>query len=200
MCLTNNERQKLIDYIKPRLSENRFRHTLGTEKMAVLLAQKCGENIAAAQTAALLHDSAKCLHNEEKQRLIKKYEIYTDDTGRFNTDLLHGHIAAHAVKEDLGICDENILNAIAYHTTGRPGMSRLEKIIYSSDVVEENRVYDVVEYLREAVYADIDTGTYIIMNHVLRYLLENDMPVYGLTVEAYNSLLSEYKNTEVQGG
>ena len=198
--LDDDTRSRLIAYIRPRLTEKRLKHTFGTEKMAIKLAEACGESAAAAQTAALLHDAYKCISSEDRKTLLEKYGIADMAIDGFDIDLVHGYIAACAVREDLGIIDEDILNAIRYHTTGRPGMSRLEKIIYSSDVVEENRVYDVADYLRKSVLEDIDRGTYIVMNHVLRFLLENDSPVYALTVDAYNALLKEYKKTEGKSG
>lgn len=198
MCLTNEERNRLIDYITPLLTEKRLAHTLGTEKMAVKLAELHGVDAASAQTAALLHDAYKCVSKAERQRLLEKYKIAPAGIDGFDTDLVHGAIAARAVKEDLGILDEDILNAIEFHTTGRPNMSPLEKIIYSADVVEENRSYDEADYLRECVYSDLNTGTYTIMNHVLRFLLESDAPIYETTVTAYNSMLKEYKNLEVE--
>ena len=85
-------------------------------------------------------------------------------------DLLHGPIAAAIMEHELGITDEDILNAVRYHTTGRPGMSRLEKIIYMADLVEENRAFEGVEALREAVQTDLDRGTRLGMAHVLIYL------------------------------
>ena len=197
MYLTDNERIKLINYIKPRLTEKRFIHTIGTEKMAIRIAEQCGADVSKAQIAALLHDSCKCLSDAEKETLIKKYNIGIKNPDGFNVDLIHGYIAAAVVREELNINDPDILNAITYHTTGRPGMSTLEKIIYSADVVEENRTYDIADYLRRCVLDDIDNGTYIIMNNVLRFLLENNQPIYDLTVSAYNSLLKEYKRSEI---
>lgn len=199
MYLTNEERIKLLNYIKPKLTDKRYLHTLGTEKMAIKLAELSGEDISKAQTAAILHDSCKCISEQEKRKLICKYNIQIEDLSEFNVDLVHGHIASYLVQEELGITDKDVINAIAFHTTGRPGMSRLEKIIYSADVVEENRKYDVADYLRDCVYKDIDKGTYIIMNHVLQFLLVNNQPIYNLTVSTYNSLLKEYKNMEGQG-
>ena len=193
MYLSETKRNEYIQYIKPLLTEKRFLHTLSTEKMAIKLASSSGENIADAQTAALLHDSYKCIDPGIKLQYAEKFNIPPNSLQELGTDIIHGQIAANMVKTDLNIRDENILNAIAFHTTGRPGMSRLEKIIYSADVVEESRVYDVADLLREAVYKDIDSGTYLVMNHVLQFLLKSNKPIYHLTVEAYNALLKEQK-------
>ena len=188
--LDDNKRQVLLNYITPRLTPSRLLHTLGTEKMAIALAKSCQADICAAQTAALLHDAFKCIPLQEKRLLASKYNIET--VGIHSPDLLHGPIAAEAVKIDLGIADEDILNAIRYHTTGRAGMSTLEKIIYTADVIEENRTYDGVEALRRVALQDIHEGTFIVMREVLYYLLRTEVPIVERTVTAYNQLLNEH--------
>ena len=191
--LDNTTRERYLEYTKSRVNEKRFLHTLGTEKMAAAIAERCGADIAAAQTAAILHDSFKCISIEEKRHLASKYHIGDPEIIEKNPDLLHGPIAAEMIREDLGIEDEDILNAVRWHTTGRAGMSILEKIIYSADVIEETRSYNGVERLREAALADIHQGFFTIMKEVLLFLINTDQPILGQTIVAYNDMLQEYK-------
>jgi len=191
--LDKETRERYLQYTRSRVNDKRFAHTLGIEKMAVAIAERCGADISAAQTAAILHDAFKCISKEEKQQLASKYHITEKEIIEKNPDLLHGPIAAEAVKRDLGIDDEDILNAIRWHTTGRAGMSTLEKIIYSADVIEETRSYEGVEKLREAALAEIHSGCFTIMKEVLLFLIQTEQPILGETITAYNAMLQEQK-------
>lgn len=191
--LDEQTRNKYLEYTRSRVNEKRFLHTLGAEKMSIAIAERCGADIAAAQTAAILHDSFKCISTKEKQDLASKYHISDPEIIEKNPDLLHGPIAAEKIREDLGIEDEDILNAVRWHTTGRAGMSTLEKVIYSADVIEETRSYNGVERLREAALADIHQGCFTIMKEVLLFLINTDQPILGQTIVAYNDMLQQYK-------
>lgn len=192
-CLDEQTRNTYLEYTRSRVNDKRFAHTLGIEKMALAIAERCGADLAAVQTAAILHDSYKCISKEEKQHLASKYNITEKEIIEKNPDLLHGPIAAEAVREDLGITDPDILNAIRWHTTGRAGMSLLEKIIYTADVIEETRSYEGVEKLREAALGDIHSGCFIIMKEVLLFLVNTNQPILGETITAYNAMLQEQK-------
>ncbi len=194
--LSKETRDVYINYISGRLTKHRFDHTLGTEKMAIKLASLHGVNVASAQTAALLHDSCKCLSSEDKTSLAEKYGVDLTELSDFESDLYHGALAAEAAKHELGITDEDILNAIRYHTTGRPGMSDLEKVIYDSDVIEETRSYDGVERLRSAVYNELKHGTFIIVREVLLFLLAENKAICDMSIKTYNSLLKELKTED----
>ena len=95
------------------------------------------------------------------------------------------------MRRELGISDPDILNAVRYHTTGRENMSRLEKIIYLADLIEEGRDFPGVEGLRELAEEDLDTALLEGMRHVLLYLVKNRSPVQLLSIEAYNDLLKK---------
>lgn len=196
--LDEQTRERYLAYSRSRVTEKRFRHILGTEKMAVAIAERCGADPAAAQTAAILHDAFKCISKEEKCRLASKYNIIEKELIEKNPDLLHGPIAAEAVRQDLGITDPDILNSIRWHTTGRAHMSVLEKIIYSADVIEETRSYAGVETLREAALCDIQIGCFTIMKEVLLFLIKTDQPILGETIIAYNAMLEEQKENSYE--
>ncbi len=131
--------EAIKEYIEKHLSEKRRVHTEGVRKTAVELARLYGADEKKAETAALFHDMYRGLSAEILNGYVKQLGL--DDKYLNNCNLAHGKIAAVAMQEDFGIQDPDILNAVSYHTTGRPGMSKLEKIIYIADAIEPNRDY-----------------------------------------------------------
>ena len=191
MCLDEKKRQAYLALIESRLDRKRVQHTLGVEKEAMRLVRRYGGDMEKAQIAALLHDVAKKIKKKEKLNLAQIYNIEIDLVSRQDPGLLHGPLAAEMMRRELGISDPDILNAVRYHTTGRENMSRLEKIIYLADLIEEGRDFPGVEELRELAEEDLDTALLEGMRHVLLYLVENRSPVQLLSIEAYNDLLKK---------
>ena len=151
------DRVDMIRKLKPKLNEKRYVHSVGVEYTAATLAFVYGADIQKARIAGLLHDCAKCIPTEEKLKKAKKYGLPINKSEKANPDLLHGKLGAYIAKEKFGIKDPDILSAITYHTTGHPGMSLLDKIIFVADYIEPNRkmIRDLTEIRREA-YEDID--------------------------------------------
>ena len=124
---------KMQEKLKKYLDEDRFTHTQGVMYTSAALAMRYGEDVRKAQAAGLLHDCAKCIPNEKKISICEKNGIPISDAERINPFLLHAKAGAQIAKDKYKITDPDILNAIASHTTGRPGMSLLEKIVYIAD-------------------------------------------------------------------
>lgn len=162
------KRDKLIYKLKKTLDAQRYAHTLGVEKEAVRMARRFGEDEEKASQAALLHDCAKCMTLAQMLKAAKGEEI--DPVMRESKALMHA-LAGQCVARDVyGVQDEDVLAAIRWHTTGRAGMSRLEKIIYLADMVEPGRkTYPGLEALRVLCGQDLDLA----MRQALRMSLEH---------------------------
>ncbi len=140
------------------LDPKRVPHVAGTEQEAVKLARRWGEDEGDAAEAAILHDITKRLTHDEQLRMCREYGIITDDLERTNEKLLHARTGAAFCRERFGV-PENIESAIRWHTTGRAGMTRLEKIIYLADYIEPTRHgFAGLEELRRAAYEDLDAA------------------------------------------
>jgi nicotinate-nucleotide adenylyltransferase len=145
-------RKKAYTYLDPR----RVPHVQGTEREAVRLARRWGEDESDAAEAAILHDVTKRLTRTEQLQLCKKYGIMTDNCELSNEKLLHAKTGA-ALSADVFGVPANIASAIRWHTTGRPGMTRLEKILYLADYIEPTRQgFDGLDELRSLAYRDLD--------------------------------------------
>ncbi len=180
---------KLREKIKEKLSAKRFKHVLGVEKMCVILAEKYGENIEKARIAALLHDYMKETNIEILKDMCKDVaEIKGYET---LLEILHGFAGAMAAEKEFNIEDEDILNAIKYHTIGRENMSLLEKIVYIGDAVEEGRNYPCVDEIRAEVLKDLDSGIIMEVNRKTEYLEEKGGIIHINTIKMRDSLLKE---------
>ena len=162
---------ELQEEIKDILTEKRFLHTLGVCHTAACLAMCYKADIKKASVAGLLHDCAKCLPDEEIKKRCKQYQIEMTEVEERNPYLLHGKLGAYYAKMNYGIEDTDILNAIIYHTTGRPGMTLLEKIVFIADYIEAGRK-DIpgLSEIRNIVFHDIDRAIYMVLENTLNYL------------------------------
>lgn len=186
MNYIGEERERYIELLRKKLKPSRLEHTLRTEKKALELAERFCEDMAKAQTAALLHDILKNVSEEEKGNLISKYNINGDIFLDGGENLLHGELAGHYIKDELGIDDEDIINAVKYHTAGRAGMSKLEKIIYLGDLIEDGRDFPSVDEIRCAAKDDLDDAVFMACSHTIKYLVDSKKPILGGTIDLFN--------------
>lgn len=175
-CISNkdyrdkNYRKEIEKYVRSHLSEKRWNHTVNVVSEAEKLCQMYGGDMEKCVTAAIFHDVVKELPNEELNALVRKFgfdEKYID-----SPNLSHGKIAAALLKHEWGIDDEDIINAVSYHTTGRAGMSKTEKIVFIADAIEPTRVYNGVEAIRKATYEDLDRGCLKSLTDTVEHLKE----------------------------
>lgn len=168
--------------MKDNLKESRYQHSLGVEKMATELAELYGADTEKAAFAGRYHDIAKCFDKEQSDKLIIKYGVSNKYLG--NPALAHSKIAAAILNIDYGVIDEDILNAVKSHTTGRVGMSLLEEIVYVSDAIEENRNYPELQDLQREARENLDLACYHIMNYAVEMILEKGRELDKETLEA----------------
>lgn len=178
--------RKIRKKLKDELSKSRYEHTLGVEFTSAAMAMKFGADIEKAQLAGLLHDCAKCIDDEEKLDECKKYGVDISDVERRNPFLIHSKLGAVYAKEKYGVDDEEILSAITYHTTGRPDMSLIEKIVFIADYIEpgRNKAKNLVE-IRRISFENIDETMYMILRDSLEYLETGEGEIDPATNEAY---------------
>lgn len=178
------------DEIKKILTTDRFIHSLGVEKEAVKLAKTYGADIEKCRIAAIVHDSQKCLKDEDLIKKALEYNIELDKIQLKFPQLLHGPVGAIYCKRQFNIKDEDIFNAVYYHTTGRENMSLIEKIIYIADIIEENREYfKGLEKLRKKAYKDLDEALIMSADSTIKYIIKKGFLIHPLTIEFRNSLL-----------
>lgn len=186
------ERDEMLVSLKKKLTPKRYVHSIGVEYTAACMAFVYGEDVQRARIAGLLHDCAKCLSVEDKLKKAEKFEIPISKCERENPDLLHGKLGAYYAKMKYGVTDEEILSAITYHTTGKPEMTLLEKIIFVADFIEPNRkmIRELPEIRKEA-FTDLDTCIIHILRRTLEYLEVKGCAVDDLTEKTYEYYRSQ---------
>lgn len=181
--------EEINTYLRENLKESRYNHTLGVVKTAKELAKINNISEERAEIAALSHDVAKNLSNEEMLKIIDDNNIILSEVEKKNPNLWHSIIAPIVARERLKIEDEEILDAIRYHTTGKENMSVLTKIIYIADMIEPGRSFDTLEEIRKATYEDLDKGVYMGLNGSLSFLLKKNLLIDDNTIKARNYFL-----------
>lgn len=182
---TASKREELMQEVQMHMSERRFQHVLGVEEMAVALAAKYGASEEKASIAALTHDYAKERPDEEFELIIHR-DGYDLDLLNYGNAIWHGLVGASMVQRELGIDDEEILEAIRLHTTGAKKMSLLDKIIYVADYIEPGRNFPGVKEARELALIDLDEAVAYETKHTLQHLIEQEQQIYPKTLETYN--------------
>ena len=179
-------RSELIDRLKKALKDKRFQHVLRVEETSVKLAEQYGVDVEKASIAGLCHDYAKQRPDEDFIAEIKKKglnPLLLD----YGNAIWHGVVGAELIKDELGIWDEDILNAVRHHTTGAPVMTKLEQVIYMADYIEPGRDFTGVKKARVITAANLQAGVAYQTKHTLAYLIENGKPVYPKTIDTYNA-------------
>ena len=201
--LYQNERKDEVKFMLPievmqeklqsALSVKRYIHTMGVSEEAVRLAEIYGTQAdrQKAKVAGLLHDCAKDYPKELRQRFCKEYKVKMDEILEQQPDLIHPFLGAEVAKREYKIKDEDILNAIRYHTTGRAGMSILEKIVFIADYIEPNREqFEGLDEARRLAYLDLDMAMRFILEQTIDFVKERGRLLHPLSLEA----LEYYKN------
>ena len=166
-----NQLKEIEEKLKSVLDEPRFEHTLGVMYTAGCMAMAYEYDVKKAMLAGLLHDCAKCMSHEERLSLCNDYKIHVTESELENKALLHAKAGAILAKIEYHITDEEILHAIAVHTTGEPDMNVLDKIIYIADYIEPGRdKAPNLELVRSLAYKDLDACMAQILSDTLSYL------------------------------
>ena len=184
----------LLRYV---MKEKRVQHTLGVRQTAVMLADRWGAPMQAAGVAAMLHDIAKPLPLSEMQALSRGYGLDEPDEILSDGNLLHGPLAAAIAARELNVKDNRVLSAIACHTTGKVGMTTLDKVLFIADAIEPNRAdYPGLSEMRALVTADLDAAVLMSMRRTKEYVLSRGLPFCSRTEAAIQAIEQPKEETK----
>lgn len=157
MIFTEQALLKLSERLSERMSEKRFRHTLGVERAAIKIAERCFPSaIFEIRAAALLHDITKEMSDKEQSDILKSLSDITE-SDLLCPSVFHSLTAPYVIKKDFSaFATDNILSAVRNHTTGAPDMSLFDEIIFISDYIEDGRSYASCISVRESLYLKLD--------------------------------------------
>lgn len=179
--------KKIRKSMEKELDAKRYEHTLGVAYTAAALAMCNDVDPVKAETAGLLHDCAKCFSDDKKISVCRKNNMEINSVESRNPYLLHAKAGYCIAKNKFDIEDQDILNAILNHTTGRPGMSTLEKIIYIADYIEPSRKQAPnLSEVRKLAFQNLDQALLKILTNILSYLESGGGEIDPLTKETYD--------------
>ena len=178
---------KVKDHFLLYNKEERFNHSLRVIEMALKLNQIHNLNIneEVIKIAGLVHDYAKVYSEEVLLKYIKK-EFPTDLELLNFKEVFHSLVGDIIVKDELAIMDNDILDAIKYHTTGKSKMSDLTKVIYLADYIEVGRKFKEASTIRELAYKSLDSAVFEMTKNTINYLQNKGLDIYSKTFETYN--------------
>lgn len=192
-AFANRSEEEIKELLRGRMNAHRYEHSLNVAERAVFLAEKNGADGEKARFAGLCHDICKGIPAEEQRTIIEKAGIVLDEDTEKSPALWHAIAGSVYIREELSVTDEDILNAVRYHTSGRGEMSLLEKVIYMADLTSADRDYPDAGYVRELTDENLDEG----LAYGVRWIA-GDLNRRGLpTGKDTKALLEEYKNVKI---
>lgn len=185
--MKSNDLKKIRKAMQKTQDVQRYEHTLGVAYTAAALAMRYDSDIKKAQLAGLLHDCAKCLSDEKRLSICEKHNITMTEVEKRNPFLLHAKVGSFLAMEEYKVKDSDVIHAILNHTTGRPGMSLLEKIIFVADYIEPGRKHapNLTE-IRKMAFEDLDEALLKILEDTLEYLKSSGGDIDPMTEKTYN--------------
>lgn len=179
------DRDVLIEKLKENLKEKRFNHCLRVEKKSIELAKKYGADEKKAAFVGLIHDYCKEMPDEKFISIIKEKKMDTELLN-YGNEIWHGIVGAEIIKAELGIEDEEILNAIRRHTIAAPYMTTLDKILFVADFIEDGRDFPGVDEARKIANESLDDVVSFELKHTLEFLINKEVKIYPKTLDSYN--------------
>lgn len=185
-------RETALEIVKEQLTEHRYQHTIGVMETAIQLAEQYGADLKKAELAAIFHDYAKFRPKEEMAQIIKDQKM-PEVLLEYNSELWHAPVGAFLVETEVGLNDHEVLDAIRYHTSGRPDMTLLEKIVYVADYIEPGRHFPGVDKVRELAKKDLNKALIKSIRNTIEFLMKKKQPIFPDTFYTYNDLVKNYK-------
>ena len=175
--------------LRSKLDDYRYIHSLGVAKSAKELAALYGADEEKAYTAGLLHDVMKNASPDEQLQIMEKADIILSPCEKLNQKLWHAIAGAAFLKTELNITDEEIISAVRWHTTGKVGMTTLEKTVYLADFISEDRTYPDVDEVRRLAHISLERAIVYTQKYCIQKLLSQNMIIDPSGVECYNDLV-----------
>jgi nicotinate-nucleotide adenylyltransferase len=184
--------EKIAEYLRGHLKPERFRHTVGTAKVAAILAERHGADIKDAVQAALLHDAGKSYSPRQMVAYAKKHNIKApcrNGIFKHNPSLLHSYLSAHLARKNFNVKKRSVLDAIAQHTLGAKNMTKLAKIIYVSDIIAPERRYKGVRQLRRLAMRDLYLAMRAAQKIKLNFVIDKNAWLHPMAICTWNNSL-----------
>ncbi|WP_219836257.1 bis(5'-nucleosyl)-tetraphosphatase (symmetrical) YqeK [Paenibacillus sp. R14(2021)] len=185
-------RNEMMAAVQAEMPARRWKHTLGVMETSIVLAERFGGDPVRAEQAAILHDVAKYWATSRMETIIREQALPVELL-RFDKELWHAPVGAFIAERDYGISDIEILDAIRFHTSGREGMTLMDKIVCLADYMEPGRDFPGVDRIRELAMQHLDQALLAGFDSTISFLLQQGKRIFPLTIAARNDLLLHLK-------
>lgn len=192
--------QEFIAAIRARLGDKRYNHSLNVAQEARKLASRYGADEDKAYIAGILHDVLKDTELQKQRDYLAINGVHLEDYELMAPKLWHAVAGAFYVRQELGVDDAEIVDAIRYHTTGRRYMTTLDKILYVADYTSKDRTYDGVDRMREKSGVALEYAMLEGLRFTINKLVGETLVIHPNTVEAYNQTIREVILLNVAAG
>ncbi|GAB6990715.1 bis(5'-nucleosyl)-tetraphosphatase (symmetrical) YqeK [Paenibacillus pini] len=183
-------REELIKAVSEQMPAQRWQHTVGVMGSSIKLAERYGADVQQAELAAILHDVAKYWPVKRMEAVIKDNNL-SKDLLFYDKPLWHAEVGAYVAEHDYGVTDTEVLDAIRYHTSGRIGMTLLDKVVCLADYIEPGRDYPGVDRIRSLAEISLEQGLIAGIDSTINLLISRGQIIYPLTVFARNDLIKQ---------
>ncbi len=187
--VTDELYNKYIEILKSRLGEKRFYHSLCVADEAKRLAVKYGGDEEKCFLAGLLHDITKNTPEEEHLKIFETFGIMLSDIEKNAFKLWHAMSGEAYLRFVLSIDDEEVLDAVRYHTTAKKNMSLTAKILYLADFTSADRDYSDVDTIRALVDKSLDEAMIYALKYSIKDLVDMNRAIHPDTLDAYNQII-----------
>ncbi len=188
-------RDQVLVWLGDNVPESRLNHILRVEQMALELAEHYKLDVEKAATAGLMHDLAKYFKPQKLLEMARAEKLDIDPVSEATPHLLHAEVSAIVARDTFGVKDEEVLQAIANHTLGTPGMSRLSCIVFLADSLEPGRGNtSELEALRQISCQNLYQAVWLTCDYSLKFLLETHCLIHPRTIATRNWFLQKVKN------
>lgn len=183
-------RDELIEAVSSQMPAKRWEHTKGVMETAVILAGRFGADPVKADLAAILHDVAKYWPVQKLHQMMVEHKL-SDELLHYDKQLWHAEVGAFVAEHEYGVTDAEVLDAIRYHTSGRIGMTLLDKVVCLADYMEPGREFPGVNNIRELANHSLEEALAAGFDSTIGYLLSRRQIIFPLTVLARNDLIKQ---------
>ena len=183
-------RDELIEAVSSQMPAKRWEHTKGVMETAVILAGRFGADPVKAELAAILHDVAKYWPVQKLHQMMVEHKL-SDELLHYDKQHRHDEVGAFVAEHEYGVTDAEVLDAIRYHTSGRIGMTLLDKVVCLADYMEPGRDFPSVNNIRELANHSLEEALAAGFDSTIGYLLSRRQIIFPLTVLARNDLIKQ---------
>lgn len=184
--------EDVYEIVKKELSEKRFHHSVCVMERCVEFAELYGEDIEKARLIGIAHDIAKEIPRELRVKTAKEYGIILDEFEKENVSLIHAKLGAKICEKNFDF-SKDMCDAIAVHTTAKPSMTKLQKILYLSDYSEASRDFKEAKEAYEKGKENLDDGYFVALVGKIKCMLDMNIAIHSNSIDAYNNFLKEKK-------